>query len=494
MYKITTYPDGTLTSSISKADAGKRCLSGIVEEFASLEALTFRASKVPISPSELKDGYRAGKNFIQTNLIVVDIDDHLSMNEAACALDAHGYEFGIYTSFSHTEEKNKFHVIIPLQHYITSEEDYKATYANAAKTIFGESNDGQTCSPANLFFNSNPASVNFEFSRNHDSISKFPVTKSKTTTVTTPTPKAPPTAEGQARYKLLSKKTLSFLQGGCEEGKWHGEIILAAKNLKAAGFTMEETTQNIFDINDHLDASDKYQIETAYTNDSWNYNIEGISTDLHPLREKYYDKVKRKPLQIPEQEIVATFMIEKCMDIKVDGRLLINGEFQDITYVLEEIRHFAQTKLNANTNITTLSSVINKISTDVRLKRFEQLKDNIKFDNSPFDFEALMEVVTGNRSHLDVAILKHFIWQTKRKMFKKEVKYHTMPVYVGRSNSGKSYHIRNHLLQPISEIVYFDGDFKKLVDSREAFNLCTNYVYFMDEMSKADHADVESIK
>lgn len=495
MFKITTYPKGKLTSNISKADAGKQCVYGQIEEFDDLQSLAIRAAEVPISPSELKDGKRAAINFISANIIVIDVDEVISLDECLALLDAKQIEFAVYTSFSHTEENNKYHVILPTSETITSEIDYKATYEHAAKTIFGSVNDGQTCSTANLFFNGNPSTLRTEFSADSEDISRIPVVKGKPSVVLTPPSKQLPVISDQRlKIKSLSKKTMQFLQVGADDGNWHSEFKIAAKNLKAAGFTKEEALEKLLNITGNLTEADIYQLDYAYKNDTWNYNVEILGKDIHPLREKYYDRVKRKALQIPEQEIVSTFMTERHMDIKVDGRLVLNGEVQDITYVLEEIRHFAQTELQCNTNINTLSSVISKISTDVKLKRFEQLKDYVKYDNCKFDFEALIEVVTGNRNHLDIAILKHFIWQTKRKMFKKEVKHHIMPVYVGDSGSGKSYHIRNHLLQPISEIVYFDGDFKKLVDSREAFNLCTNYVYFMDEMSKADHADVESIK
>jgi hypothetical protein len=497
MFKITTYPNGKLTSEISKADAGKQCIYGQIESFNDLPSLARRAAEVPISPSELKDGKRAASNFISTNIVVIDVDEVMSLDECLALLDSEQIEFALYTSFSHTEEKNKFHVIIPIEDLITNESDYKATYEYIAKNIFGSTNDGQTCSVANLFFNGNPSTLRVEFNSSSEDISRVSVIKGKPSVTLTPAvlkKNSPAHGDERLKMKSLSKKTMTFLQIGADDGNWHGEFKIAAKNLKAAGFTKEEAMEKLLNITGKLTDADVYQLDYAYKNDTWNYNVEILGKDIHPLREKYYDKVKRKSLQIPEQEIVSTFMAERHMDIKVDGRLLLNGEVQDITYILEEIRHFAQTELQTNTNVNTLSSVISKISTDVKLKRFEQLKDYIKFDNSPFDFEELIEVVTGEKDHLDVAILKHFIWQTKRKMFKKEVKHHIMPVYVGGSGSGKSYHVRNHLLQPISEIVYFDGDFKKLVDSREAFNLCTNYVYLMDEMSKADHADVESIK
>ncbi len=494
MFKVTTFPV-KLVEGMEKAVCGQRNVRGKIVEFSTLLELATHASEWTISPVVLKNAYRKNENFESSSLIMVDVDDHMGLDECLAMLDMKQVEFALYTSFSHSEAKDKFHIILPLDREVTEECDYKATHDYVSKNFFSRVNDNATSSASNLFYNGNPKTIRIETNQENDELSRIPVQKGKPSVILTPHNKQlPVAADERLKMKSLSRKTMTFLQIGADDGNWHAEFKIAAKNLKAAGFTKEEATEKLLNITGKLTDADIYQIDYAYKNDTWNYNVEILGKDIHPLREKYYDKVKRKPLQIPEQEIVATFMSERHMDIKVDGRLLLNGEVQDITYILEEIRHFAQTELQTNTNVNTLSSVISKISTDVKLKRFEQLKEYIKFDNSPFDFEQLIEVVTGKRDHLDVAILKHFIWQTKRKMFKKEVKHHIMPVYVGDSGSGKSYHVRNHLLQPISEIVYFDGDFKKLVDSREAFNLCTNYIYLMDEMSKADHADVESIK
>ena len=57
------------------------------------------------------------------------------------------------------------------------------------------------------------------------------------------------------------------------------------------------------------------------------------------------------------------------------------------------------------------------------------------------------------RLNLDMDILKHFIWQIKRKLWKKPVKEHIMPVFVGATGAGKSYNLLK-LLEPIEELTY----------------------------------------
>ena len=50
-------------------------------------------------------------------------------------------------------------------------------------------------------------------------------------------------------------------------------------------------------------------------------------------------------------------------------------------------------------------------------------------------------------------ILKHFIWQIKRKLWKKPVKEDIMPDFVGATGAGKSYNLLK-LLEPIEELTY----------------------------------------
>lgn len=496
MFTITTYPDGQLTKYISKADAGKRCIQGKVETFDSIESLVERASQVPISPSELKGGRRAASNFVSASIIVIDVDDIMTLPECTAVLDMAQIEYAIYTSFSHTQENHKFHVIIPTETLITTESDYKATYDHVAKTIFGSINDGQTCSTANLFFNSNPENKEIVIYQKTSEITRIPVQKGKPSVTLTPLPSKTPSpvlVEGD-RSKHLSKRTLRFLSTQPEPGKWHTELTVAIQNLKAAKYTKEEATHKLMGITGTLTENDLYQIDYGYKNDNWNYSLEVLGKEPHPLRLKYTNATTGKRIPIPSREIVEAFIMERNVKITAGGNIKSGVNDTDLGVLKEYIRDYAETELETRIPLSTIESIISAIREEQRLKQLHALKERIKFTGASFDFESWCVALMGKEDKITIAIMKHFIWQIKRKLADKEVKYPIMPVFYGKSGAGKSYHLRHHILKPIKDIVYFDGDFHKLVDSREAYNLASHYVYFLDEMSKAEHADVETIK
>jgi hypothetical protein len=503
MFKITTYPNGALNVKTTdpealrahKADRGKFCLQGQIEEFSNLKDLVHRAAQVPITPSEMKDGRRAKVNFIQTSILVLDVDSGIDLMSCQLELDATGYEFAIYTSYSHqTWGEDKFHVIMPTATPITTEEDYKATYNSIASSVFRNNNDAQTCSPVNLFFNSNVDTVEIFLNHSTEDLRRVEVVKvavpkkiPNNAVVVTPTNESE-----QSKLSKLSKRTLLFLQSGAAEGEWHTNRNLAVKNLKAAGFTRQECEDKLRKITGHLSDADTYQIDYCYTDKNWNYDTTMIN-NMHPLKAKYTDQ-KGRLQTIPDQEIVAAFSAEKFLTISLDGQFYLEGHKRDVDYVLEEIRNYAQTIMGKNVSFQVIGSILNKLSTDKRQVRFEEMKAYIAFkSDATFDFNKLIEAVGGVPNELEATVLKHFVWQVKRKIYGLPVSYHNMPVLVGKSGSGKSQLIKK-MLHPIHEMVYYDGDFKKLVDTREAFNLISYFVYFIDEMSKAETADVESIK
>ncbi|MBX7115913.1 MAG: virulence-associated E family protein [Myxococcaceae bacterium] len=105
---------------------------------------------------------------------------------------------------------------------------------------------------------------------------------------------------------------------------------------------------------------------------------------------------------------------------------------------------------------------------------------------------AWVKAVTGDEKPLHVAIVKHFIWQVKRKLFEMPVEFHLMPVFHGPQESGKSTAIRR-LLEPLQEVVDLGG-LETLTDERNAFRLARFYVMFVDEMEGATRAEIDKVK
>lgn len=89
------------------------------------------------------------------------------------------------------------------------------------------------------------------------------------------------------------------------------------------------------------------------------------------------------------------------------------------------------------------------------------------------------------------AIFRKFIWQVKRKMRGLPVTNHLMPVILGPQGIGKSTLV-NALMKPIEEIRLY-ADFGMITDERNV-EIWASYVLFLDEMSHAARADIETVK
>jgi hypothetical protein len=101
---------------------------------------------------------------------------------------------------------------------------------------------------------------------------------------------------------------------------------------------------------------------------------------------------------------------------------------------------------------------------------------------------------TGTSDPRDVAILAHWIWQIKRKLRNLPVKNHIMPILFGNQGGGKSEAVRS-LLRPFEDLgLVLAGSVPQLTDDRYLKVLSDHYVFFADEMSHAEKADVNSLK
>lgn len=104
-----------------------------------------------------------------------------------------------------------------------------------------------------------------------------------------------------------------------------------------------------------------------------------------------------------------------------------------------------------------------------------------------------IRALKGVDSEIDAAVLRHFIWQVKRKLLKIPVERHMMVVLYGAQNIGKSV-AANKLFEPVGELVGNLPSLSTLNDSRELRLLSKNYVLFVDEMARSQQVDVKILK
>jgi len=103
-----------------------------------------------------------------------------------------------------------------------------------------------------------------------------------------------------------------------------------------------------------------------------------------------------------------------------------------------------------------------------------------------------IEAVTGNQHPLDIAVMRHWIWQVKRKFKKLETQHHIMPIFYGKTRSGKTTAI-DRLISPIKQLTMI-AELAMVNDSRNDFNLIEKLVIFFDELGKAEKVVVSNLK
>ncbi len=106
--------------------------------------------------------------------------------------------------------------------------------------------------------------------------------------------------------------------------------------------------------------------------------------------------------------------------------------------------------------------------------------------------ETWVRAVTGRNSSLDIAVMRHFIWQVKRKLKQLPVEHHMMPILFGKSGGGKSVAV-SKLTEPL-KMVTLHASMTIFADqfSRRAF--ARNFIIFFDELNGSAEADVNSMK
>lgn len=121
------------------------------------------------------------------------------------------------------------------------------------------------------------------------------------------------------------------------------------------------------------------------------------------------------------------------------------------------------------------------------------LAEKLNYTPSESDLvESWVAAICGKNSTLDTAVLKHFLWQVKRKLAGLEVVHHCMPVLFGRSGAGKSVAV-SRLIEPLRSVA-LQTDMGIFQDqfSRRAF--ARNFLVFFDELQGSGNADVNAMK
>ena len=162
---------------------------------------------------------------------------------------------------------------------------------------------------------------------------------------------------------------------------------------------------------------------------------------------------------------------------------------------------FTQKGLKQIKPTITKDQIITVLNNERDRLRYEYTKkavEQIKFDplyKTHAGTERAVEILTGASgpdAALDVAVLRHFCWQVKRKMLGLPVKRHLFVVLTGGQNAGKTTFLKL-FFKPLGNLVV-DLSIQAVCDERNYPEFQNHFIGFCDEMSKADKAEANELK
>jgi hypothetical protein len=103
-----------------------------------------------------------------------------------------------------------------------------------------------------------------------------------------------------------------------------------------------------------------------------------------------------------------------------------------------------------------------------------------------------VDACVAQPSQVELNVLRHWMWQVKRKLIGKPVTNHLMIVFTGKQGAGKSTAI-DILMKPL-EAYRLDMAVPALADERNYHSLSRSFVVVCDEMHGCAKADIESLK
>lgn len=108
------------------------------------------------------------------------------------------------------------------------------------------------------------------------------------------------------------------------------------------------------------------------------------------------------------------------------------------------------------------------------------------------EVEKFVGACVASPGQVEVDVLKHWMWQVKRKLAGKAVSNHLMIVFTGKQGAGKSTAI--DILMKSLEDYRLDMAVPALADERNFHSLSRSFVVVCDEMHGCAKADIESLK
>ena len=145
-------------------------LSVAPKNYNGCENVIFKSKAIPVQQLEKTlmthnfstihwSGGRDSKNFLKSTGFMIDFDNGFKIEKAEKRLKSLNYNYALITSRSHSPGHHKYHIIIPSQYPIFSEDAYCSMEKEILEKLFPESD--QTVKDAARFFYGSPEDADF---------------------------------------------------------------------------------------------------------------------------------------------------------------------------------------------------------------------------------------------------------------------------------------------------------------------------------------------
>lgn len=199
------------------------------------------------------------------------------------------------------------------------------------------------------------------------------------------------------------------------------------------------------------------------------------------------------------KHFVELFATKHGYDVKPNGAVLRRGKYDRFSAFMTEVRLAAFEFRDLGYDKGILGDAGSSYKRDVIEAKIDAIRHAVAYSpEAEQQAEGVWQQLerawfdpVGDRQGFSVAGLKKFMQQIKCKLNGVPVKDHLMPIIVGRQGLGKS-KLVEHLVAPLSEVLS-TANFDDIQDKRNVW-LWDNYIVWMQEMEKADRADMAAVK
>lgn len=447
----------------------------VTEFIKNIEELNYLQRNVAWAPA-IFDGWRGKDHWKSSQLLVLDIDDG-DFDAFRKTLEHTKEECLITFTESHRKTKNGkiqkdcFRATFFLKEECFDKDIYKQTLIELQER-YAEFGTEQNPDIAKYFWTSTGVSdyVQTYFPGKKIPLSKLKKNKEETKVTKTDITKLPIVSE----YLLIKENDL--------ENRRNDLINKVSYIMASHGYSTQEIKDVIFSKKLDRPLDDRY-----------NKVIEDAADSGKILCQK---RILENGNNFFKSMTIEAFFEEFGLmyDMKCEHNKMISlkGEMLADDIVLDYMNVEASKYQLKNRSRDILKSLISVWKLDKVKENITNMAEAIEFVEPSDEICKFVEAVTGSRHPLDIAVMKHWIWQIKRKFKKLETKHHLMPILYGKTRSGKTTAIER-LLKPIKQLTMV-AELAMVNDTRNDFNLIDKLVIFFDELGKAEKVVVSNLK